>query len=168
MPQATGPSTAKKWYWLIMQQSFTCSPTVENHQEGLLGMCRALPPLCSLPLFISQSQRLSLTNDQKMKARRLSGILEVWRPDSGYIFWNSNLSGVGSLYLDDSDILYSIVFCCEVLSWDRWTLGSLVNHWSPHPLWQEMFSDIIICGKHHPTCWETLVSWRKFLVKTSI
>lgn len=114
-----------------MQQSFTCSLTMENHQEGLLGICRALPPLCSLPLFISQRQRLSLTNDQKMKARRLSGILEVWRPDSGYIFWNSNLSGVGSLYLDDSDILYSIVFCCEVLSWDRWTLGGLVDHWFP-------------------------------------
>lgn len=106
MPQAIGPSTAKKYDENHPQEKagpvvtdpllIDCTTTIYTWPQCGKSPRRAVG---DVSLFISQSQKLSLTKDQKIKASLLSG---MWRPDTGY----RNLSGVGSLYPDNSDILY--------------------------------------------------------------
>lgn len=80
-PDATGhwPFYSKEMILIDYATIIYPQPHVENHQEGLLGCAER----CLLYVFC---HLLSLTNDQEMKARRLSEILEVWRPDTGYRF----------------------------------------------------------------------------------
>lgn len=117
--------------------------------------------LCSVLLLISQSQGLSLTSDQKVKASLLSVILKNVDTWPGYIFWNGNKSRVGSLYLGDGDILYFLLWGAVLGQKDIRTVS-----WSLNPSSTVTVRNAPV-GQHHLSGWETMV-WRKYDLNLNI